>query len=469
MKPATIALSVQLESQFNEMVRVARLLREEPDLRPHFLFYRPTPRTLSTLIERCREEGFDFSFRGRVPEPAPASVSASPGKARDRFPKPRSRTALLLRSIDFFQREFRRLVGERSFATSKLQELDLKLLVVPEDGVGGPLPFIHAFKQRGLPVLSIPYEFSTVRQPLEAIRSTPQSDFIHGMANPLNRWIARKYPHWAHQDRDSLLLRSPAAQIIIWELLGYRLPHPWAVHGGDADILIAESEKMMEDYRASGIPESKVRLLGSLSYDTLSHARDHAPATRASLLQETGGVNSDKLCLVALPPDLTALRPQGEFQNYRDLLTFWVKTTSTLPGIRPLYQFHPRISESDRDFVRSLGVTCTSQDPARLVSSVDLLVTSVSSIIRWACCCGVPVVNYDVYRYHYPDYDSAPGVLTMESRESFRMTLDALTSADRFQQVRQAQEAGASRWGTLDGRNGRRMIDLITSTLPALG
>ena len=113
-------------------------------------------------------------------------------------------------------------------------------------------------------------------------------------------------------------------------------------------------------------------------------------------------------------------------------------------------------------YVEQWGARISQWDMAALVPLCDLYVASVSATIRWAIACGVPVVNYDVYRLRWTDYAGAPGVLRVEDKGEFASLVHRLTTDPAYYTiVRQQQESEAPRWGRLDGLAGSRLLRLL--------
>ncbi len=70
-----------------------------------------------------------------------------------------------------------------------------------------------------------------------------------------------------------------------------------------------------------------------------------------------------------------------------------------------------------------LGVRLVTDDIARLIPLCDVFVASVSATISMALACGKPVVNYDVYRFRYDDFEGVPDLHTFENRSEFAQRL----------------------------------------------
>ncbi len=125
-----------------------------------------------------------------------------------------------------------------------------------------------------------------------------------------------------------------------------------------------------------------------------------------------------------------------------------------------LFQLHPGVTDEYMVYLESIGAKISSRNIADLIPLCDIFVTSVSSVIRLAIVCGIPVINYDVYRFQYTDYVDAKGVLTIQDKAKYKNTLDKLI-ADRsyYKLIKDNQKVCSGQWGFLDGKVGTRMME----------
>jgi CDP-glycerol glycerophosphotransferase (TagB/SpsB family) len=165
--------------------------------------------------------------------------------------------------------------------------------------------------------------------------------------------------------------------------------------------------------------------------------------------------------LCALPPDYTGERKgKATFASYRELVEAWLDTLSALPSVKLTFQLHPAIRPQDAALIRD-RVPVSNSNITRLIAHCDVLVTSVSSIIRLAIAARKPVVNFDVYGFDYPDYVGAPGVFNVRDMASFRDALTGLAADSLYDEAVASMKAFAHRWGVLDRRAGDRLVDLV--------
>ncbi len=443
-----VLLDVRMLTQFRALVRVAELLRASGRYEPVFCMSDPGPDARRALVESCERAAFPWiDFHDEPPRhwslPTPLVRIPQLGPILEGLP------------------HAARAAADRRYAARFLERVEPALIVAGEDGMGANRPLLTAAARRGIPVLVVPYEFSTMRQPAEALRGATRYQQRFGMETVVNRALARLRPRWAHTDGDERLLRHLAVVAVAEELLGTAPRLPWSVHGGSASHVAVESQHMFEHYRSEGVAEEKLVITGALHDDELRRHLDAREALRRTLGEELGLDTRRRLVLTAMPPSYVDSRP-GDFSTYAELVDFWLGTLRALPGVSALVQLHPAVTARDEASIAALGLPISRRDIATLIPACDLLVTSVSSIIRMAIACGVPVLNYDVYRFRFPDYAGVEGVITVEEPRDFAAwARDLATDDDVLTRVTNAQRAHSAQWGILDGHAHDRILALI--------
>jgi hypothetical protein len=189
---------------------------------------------------------------------------------------------------------------------------------------------------------------------------------------------------------------------------------------------------------------------------------------KKDVLCQSLGLNNDRpIILSALPPDSIYMgRPECDFQKYDDLVEFWCKTISSIPGYQHIVALHPSVRYEDMRHIEDFGLRIARIPTMDVVPLCDIFVASISSTIQWAIACEKPVLNYDVYRYRYTDYQNVGGVITIEEKHDFLRLLKLLTSnTDFYERTKSAQTEFVQQWGRLDGKAGERLQDLFLSVI----
>jgi hypothetical protein len=321
--------------------------------------------------------------------------------------------------------------------------------------------YIKVGHERGIPTLIVPSTMSNGLEQAEVYYGDP-SYHVTGWAGQL---VATLFAKWTMKHKDKRLFRCPPGRIIAMELAGLAPPKPWIFNSGAADAIAIESEAMVDYYAQSGMKHSRMVLTGSLSDEAMAARLSASRLLRERLCRELGLEPSRPLIVTAIPPDflyVTGGRLQCDFQNYADLIAFWIGSLAELKGCNCVVALHPSMDANMMRHIECDNVRISTWKTAELVPLCDIYVASISSTIRWAIACGKPVVNYDVYRYRYTDFLGVPGVLATEERAEYRSLLHRLVEDIGYRkEVADQQAASSSYWGMLDGQVGDRMLSLI--------
>lgn len=338
----------------------------------------------------------------------------------------------------------------------QLARIKPQLIILPEENVEYETSVLvkkgHA---QGAKSLVLPFTIGNVREAAESYRTSNQ----HHMTGLYNQIFGKLYPQWIHHHQGIELLRLPAPQALAIQQLGYAPPKPWLPQSGFANIIGLESHALYEQAIASGLPVDRLHVCGAVRLDDLYMPLQEVRRRRKRLLNQLGLQDRRMLILCALPPDQDpASRPECEFTSYLQLAQFFVLTLTKYPRANVLVNPHPRCPAAIVSKLKRLGVNVVRRDIASLIPLCDLYVASVSATIPLALACGKPVINYDVYRYRYDDFDGATGVKTVFSRDAY---IDATHQAvmGRF-----APEP-TTQWGMVDGRSGERILQLLDALL----
>jgi hypothetical protein len=453
-------LAVYTAGHFTELRRTAVLLRQSQRYAPAFLFSRWYYGDLDRDAAICEAEGIPWLTdalstaeldrrSANQPSGAGAAVATRRGVVATVSKLPFPFTAV--RAI---ARQARELYRARHIIKTERPDL----VVLAEDGVAyETAALIKAAHEQGIPAVILPFTVCNALEPAET--------FFHNPAYSLERWsnrlVGSLYPRWVFAHRGRRLLRMPAAQVLAKEWWGLAPPLPWQMNSGAADAVAVESPFMEAYYRREGLPPEKLITTGTLADDVLAEARLNAAERRKEICAELGFASDRRLILCALPPDQFKISgSQADAPNYATLVQVWVQALAALPGCNIVVRLHPRMSYEAYKYIETWGVRISQHDTASLVPLCDLFVASVSATIRWAIACGKPVLNYDVYRLRWTDFDDAPGVLRVEDRQAFVETLRMLVTDEAFfNDVRARQQADASRWGRLDGCAHHRILE----------
>ena len=450
-------LPVYTAGHFTELIRVAGLLKESGAWTPTFWFWRGYYGDIVRHLERCRADGIHAIAESGI---SPEDHLRTDSPAHAASPTIRARVARLARAASLDApfpvtalRAFARQRLEFSRCRRLVAEERPDLLILAEDTVGyETAALIKAAHERRVPSVVLPFTVCNALEPAEAYFRDP----AYSVTRWDNRLVARMFPRWVYTHRGTTMVRLPAAQLLAKEFLGLAPPRPWQMNSGAADRILVESRFMEAYYRREGLPAEQLVVTGAIAGDVLAEAKRDAVARRSSLRRELGLTADRPIVLCALPPDQFEIyRGQADVEDYATLVRVWLQTLAAVKDWDVIVCLHPRADYQAIRYVEDWGVKISQRDTVTLIPLCTVFVAATSATIRWAIACGIPVLNYDVYRVGWTDFDSATGVVRVDTREAFAAALRRLTGdAQYFADQQARQQRDAPQWGRLDGGNG---------------
>ena len=357
--------------------------------------------------------------------------------------------------------------GRNRSARATLDLLEPDLIVAAEDSLYDYASLIAEGWWRGTPTVVVPYTISTAAEPAETILGSAELRTDYTLETWPARLVARLFPEWVHVYKGHTLLRLSPTLALVLEHLRMAPPRPWLFNSGYSVALAAESEHMADLYLREGLDPEYVVLTGALYDDDAATVAAHRADKRGALLQETGLPPRPRLVVCALPPRMEIDRRAGcEFATHEEIVEFMLAPLLSLPDTSVVVSLHPTLKLDDMRYVERWGARIATWNVADLISCADLFVASISATIRIAIAGGVPVVNFDVFRYGYRDYAGVPGVVTVDTRADYVATVETIRSRPEYLEgLRRGQEGAAARWGFRDGRSGQAILDLFNHVI----
>ena len=351
-----------------------------------------------------------------------------------------------------------------------LRAVEPDLIILPEDNVE-TLSTIFVAKGRCLNIPSMVIPF-TIPNPLEPARYYYDNPLYQARGMFARRLVDR-YPKWRfhHEGRD--LLRQPAIKAWCQEFLGLSSPDPWILNRGGTVSIALDSEAQRDLYVKLGFPAEQLKVIGDMNGAMFHRVRSHKLRFVEEICASYGWQSDRPLILCGFPPD----QYQGtdtsrfEFPDYDELVEAWMasfRMLSTRANI--LVRPHPRIPLERLSGFEGPNVKISLRPTAELIPLCDLYVASISATIRWAIACGIPVINYDTYRYRYADYESAAGVVGVEDVAEFRSLMARFVDDEKFAaDLKERQRSVMNYWGQLDDGTGRRLSALVLDAVAGAG
>ena len=457
-----VLLVCHISTFFTELFRVGTLLADNQEFEPVFMFKAyPTANDdiakASSLGIRCLDQ-----FGNPVQPVSQKTVATLKIKKQ---PTASAHFKEFVRRILFidFMRSFRQLKEQIVFYQNLFARLKPSLIILAGDQVGIDSPvIIKEGHHAGIRTIVIPSTMSNGLEQAEVYYNDPS----RSLSRPLNKLIKLFFPKWAFYHKGKWILRESGERALAMEILKLSPPLPWIFQSGQSDAIAVESPAMRKYYLDGGIPETQLRFVGSLVNDIFFKRIKEKESLLKELYQSLNLPAGKPLILTPLPPDFLYVvggRPQCDFKKYEDLVEFWLKPLRALtPDYNIVISLHPSVRYEEAIHLESPGIAIARENIVNLIPLCEIFVASVSSTIRWAITCSKPVINYDIYRYQYTDYQGIPGVVSFEEQSEYLSYVHRIANDKEFRaKLIDAQRVTASEWGELDGKTGTRLLELF--------
>ena len=333
-----------------------------------------------------------------------------------------------------------------------------------------PIPYLVglnvASRQAKIPVLLIP---DFLPNPAEQAFSL-QYLSAHTLSGWIEGVVKRVSKSWLFSFNGKTLIRVPLNQLMAGIFLYRHCKMPWIVNSGFVSRILLPSEKEKDYYLKTEFNPATLEVIGSSIDDQLFSSLNDDAAKRKVLL-EYGLDPARPLIVCALPPsqytdDLQDLvLNKYEFPTYSELLSAWLSALANqASAFNVLLCLHPRTSIDELRQYSAYGIPVCSQSIEIVLPFADLYVASISTTIRMALACGIPVINYDCYRYDYADFQSATAVEHVNTLPDFKEALTRLSQPSLLKAARSTAEEEANLWGCVDGKFATRLAVILEST-----
>ncbi len=168
---------------------------------------------------------------------------------------------------------------------------------------------------------------------------------------------------------------------------------PWEMGMGSSDIVCVDNVSTYRRYRANGVAEEKLRIVGDVAYDTLFQSYQGRQALRQMLVAR-GVLRPARPVLVLAMPQLGEQGTVAWGQHWQEVRSLMAQLGQT--GCNLVISLHPRANRQDYQFLeRDYGAYLAPQPLSEILPMADLFVAANSSTLVWAVLCGVPSLVLD--------------------------------------------------------------------------
>ncbi len=202
-------------------------------------------------------------------------------------------------------------------------------------------------------------------------------------------------------------------------------PEPWILHSGFADQIFVETHGAYSFAQSLGFSRQQISLTGSVYLDEIEAAKSVKPK----------GIR----LVVAVAPDMFSSRKHAnlQFDSYEEYLEFLCSELIESGYQDAVLSMHPSDSGEYDRLIESFGFKISRVPLHLLLMETQIFLATISATIQWAEHLRITTVNFDFYRYNYPDYLSYHHVLLVQNKENLKLTL---IQAKELSDFRESQE-----------------------------
>ncbi|MFO2979591.1 hypothetical protein SCO50_03525 [Legionella pneumophila serogroup 1] len=301
---------------------------------------------------------------------------------------------------------------------------------------------------------------ATVTEAAETYYDNPYYHFPEHLPPYIQKILKLVIKKWCLNYRERKFIRLPLKQLIAMDLLDLAPKLPWTINSGDSALILVESQFSKDLLVKEGINRRRIKIIGSLKFDSMSPILNSSTRYKQELYQKYGLDFDRKLILCAFPPHLPQ-RQLPDFENYEDMMKKWISTLQ-LSDYNVLYSVHPSGFPDTANAIRSLDQIVVEEDIANLIPLCDVYLASVSSTIKWARACNKLVLDYDCFHFNYRTYEKDPAIIAVKSLNELKEWITRLNNQSVSKIHDQLNPSlHPNYWGIIDGRSLWRINNYI--------
>jgi UDP-N-acetylglucosamine 2-epimerase len=224
------------------------------------------------------------------------------------------------------------------------------------------------------------------------------------------------------------------------------------LHSGFSNAVLCESEWVKDFAISLGLNSSNLFVTGSIAHDEMFEVLEKRKNAQKSVI------------VVAIPPDMfpSSRYKNLEFTDFIEMLDFLAKSVTKSTNMRVVASPHPSLNGDHIDYLKRMGFEIAENGVHVELCNASFFIASISATIQWAMAITVPVINYDLYRFDYPDYLGVSGVVKCETKADFLEILQKFCQL--VPQVNLEEIPEHSYYGVVDGR----AVDRIEARIQSL-
>jgi len=340
-----------------------------------------------------------------------------------------------------------------------LYKLNVSHVILPEDNVERDSAcWTRAIQSMGGKAFVISYASITPHEAAIAYWSNNE----YAVRRIEDRFVQWLMPKWCYVYNKKAMLRLPSARVLAMESLNLAPKRPWVVNTGKMDGVLVESQFMRKRFVSQGVDPAAIRVTGAMPLDKISHSVIGVANHRKKRLEDLGCDENRKTIVCAIPPNQYPHVPANGHPTYKDLIGDYIAgLKKAANNFNIILSLHPSLNIKDIEGIELKPALIHHGSVMEILPMADLYVATVSTTIKWALACGIPVVNYDCYNYDYVDFSDLKQVMECNTSDEFNKIMMSFTKSDFLQEKTKIAQDCARHFGVLDGKSIERVIEVI--------
>jgi hypothetical protein len=355
-----------------------------------------------------------------------------------------------LQEIYYFFNEYKFLNKLRINFEVLLHDSKIDVLVLPAQNRFHFPYFAELAKVNHIPVIVAPDWFAGKYELVESL----QGSKFHNIAIPrfmLRIVLGKQFVISNPFDTKRSLIPFRISDIILRRYFGITSDDPWTLHSGFSDAILCESEWAKEFAISLGLSANNLFVTGSIAHDEMFFSTTEVKKPK------------DSYVVIAIPPDMFSSNKHKnlEFSDFTEMLNFLIDSVKDSCNLQIIASPHPSLSHEQVDSLSKKGIKIAQKGIHLELANASFFVASISATIQWAMAIQIPVINYDLYKFDYPDYLRVPGVVKCEIKADFLEKLEIFSQTATKDNLRKF--SGTTYYGEVDGRAIDRIETLMRS------
>lgn len=290
---------------------------------------------------------------------------------------------------------------------------------------------------------------------------TGHSREIRKVKSGFARSIQRRIPEAFIKIGEEDFARMPLPSLVARKFFNILPKKPWILHSGGQTRTALQSKAQIELASSYGLNSQVMVETGTPELDDI--ARAVKMNSREEICTRYNLDPGRPIVLWAVAPDMFEHRRTliGDFHSHSEFFSNVSGLLEESFDGNVLYSLHPSLRTAEMEISKFQQTRILNENITNVLPFSDLYVATISATIAFALALGIPILNFDFYRYRYLDYVGEETCLYVEQFSELKEVVNGYV----LHGIPKRHIMNA-RWGRLDGLATARIIKQISSLTP---